>query len=155
MTHKKRWLLISVRVVRTHLAANKEQGPSYRKISAFISASGIKTATGKCWSETGACARAVIKRTDQRKVRLEQRNFSTELQIPNFIISSESWKIHNHKQFCHRDRGILRGTSKDTGQAKPVLVAQISSSIALLLCLCWLVGRDKRGSIDILFSFLL
>ena len=67
---------------------NKEQGLSYRKISAFFNASSITTATGKRWSETGAHAHAVIKRIDQRKARLEQRKFSTESQITNFSIFS-------------------------------------------------------------------
>ena len=69
---------------------NKEQGLSCRKISALFNASGITTVTGKRWSETGAHAHAVIKRIDQRKARLEERNFSTESQITNFRISSES-----------------------------------------------------------------
>ena len=72
------------------LRMNKEQGLSYRKISAFFNASGVTTVTGKRWCETGSHAHSVIKRINQRKVRLEVRTFSTESKITHFSISSDS-----------------------------------------------------------------
>ena len=50
-----------------------EQGMSFRKISAFLNKSGIKTIRGCSWSVTGSSAHSVLKRKEY-----ETRDYQTE-----------------------------------------------------------------------------
>ena len=66
-----------------------DSGMSFRRISAWLNRSGIKTHRGRTWSETGAHAHGVVKRMRQRMERIEQikdRDYSIE--VSDFIIQS-------------------------------------------------------------------
>ena len=67
---------------------NDYEGISFRKISAWLNRSGIKTHRGKTWSETGSHAHSVLKRMREREERIakvRKARFSTF--ISNFSIS--------------------------------------------------------------------
>jgi hypothetical protein len=60
----------------------KGEGMSWRKISAWLNRSGIKTHRGNTWAEAGASAHSVFKRMHQRIERIEQikhKRFSIEV----------------------------------------------------------------------------
>ena len=65
-----------------------DSGISFRRISAWLNRSGIKTHRGKTWSETGAHAHSVVKRMREREERIAQvRNARFTTSISNFSIS--------------------------------------------------------------------
>jgi hypothetical protein len=61
---------------------NDYEGISFRKISAWLNRSGIKTHRGKTWSETGSHAHSILKRMREREERiakLRKARFSTSI----------------------------------------------------------------------------
>jgi len=66
---------------------NKEQGMSYRRISAWFNKSGIKTHHGKSWSETGSHAHMIVKRMHESELRLAQSRYKTKSEIRDFRIN--------------------------------------------------------------------
>ena len=65
-----------------------DSGISFRRISAWLNRSVIKTRRGKTWSETGAHAHSVVNRMREREERIAQvRNARFTTSISNFSIS--------------------------------------------------------------------
>jgi len=70
-----------------------DSGMSFRRISAWLNRSGIKTHRGKTWYETSAHAHGVVKRMRQRIERIEQiknRDFSIEVSLERLSDTFES-----------------------------------------------------------------
>ena len=65
-----------------------EQGMSFRKISAFLNKSGIKTIRGCTWSVTGSSAHSVLKKKDIRDKRLSDRKEKFDYDIVDMDIKT-------------------------------------------------------------------
>ena len=63
-----------------------EEGLSYRKISAFLNRSGIKTVRGCEWSITGSSAHSVLKKKRIRDERLDNNKKKFDYEIVDLDI---------------------------------------------------------------------
>jgi hypothetical protein len=63
-----------------------EKGMSFRKISAFLNKSGIKTIRGCKWSVSGSSAHSVIKKKRLREERLTNRKEKFDYEIVDMDI---------------------------------------------------------------------
>ena len=63
-----------------------EQDMSFRKISAFLNRSGIKTIRGRKWSITGSSAHSVLKKKRLREERLTNRKEKFDYEIVDMDI---------------------------------------------------------------------
>lgn len=71
------------------VALMKVEGMSWRKISAWLNLSGIKTHVGNTWAVTGSSAYSVVKRMHQRIERLEQiKHKSFLVEVSEFTIET-------------------------------------------------------------------
>lgn len=63
-----------------------EKGMSFRKISAFLNKSGIKTIRGCKWSVSGSSAHSVLKKKELRDKRLSDRKEKFDYEIVDMDI---------------------------------------------------------------------
>lgn len=63
-----------------------EEGKSFRKISAFLNRSGIKTIRGCEWTETGSSAHSVLKKKRIRGERLDNNKKKFDYEIVDMDI---------------------------------------------------------------------
>jgi hypothetical protein len=65
-----------------------EEGLSYRKISAFLNRSGIKTIRGFKWTESGSSVHSVLKKKRIRDERLENNKKKIDYEIVDMDIKT-------------------------------------------------------------------
>jgi hypothetical protein len=65
-----------------------KEGKSFRKISAFLNKSGIKTIRGCKWSVSGSSAHSVLKKKELRDKRLSDRKEKFDYEIVDMDIKT-------------------------------------------------------------------